>query len=83
MKNLKGWRKISNQGGFLNESTGQTLVIAKAEFGVHYHVLLFEGQRVENEEGRKISPEYTTEKKAEAYAVDWMTKNPNGIIWDK
>jgi hypothetical protein len=78
LKNLIGWRKISNQGGFLNETTGQTLVIAKAEFGVHYHVLLFEGQRVENKEGKKISPEYPTEKKAEVFAINWMTKNPNG-----
>jgi hypothetical protein len=79
MKILKGWRRISNQGGFLNEITGQTLTIAKAEFGLHYHVLLFEGQQTEDENGKKLSPEYSTETKAQTFALCWMTKNPNGI----
>jgi hypothetical protein len=78
MKTLKGWRKISNQGGFLNETTGQTLVITKKEFGLHYHVLLFGGERKEDKEGKKVSPDYPTESKAEAFAVDWMKKNSNG-----
>ena len=78
MKILKGWRKISNKGGFLNETTGQTLTVAKKEFGVHFHVLLFAGERTEDVNGRIISPDYSTEAKAEAYAVDWMGKNPNG-----
>jgi hypothetical protein len=78
MKTPKGWRKISNQGGFLNEMTGQTLITAKAEFGLHYHVLLFEGQFKEDKEGKKISPEYPTEAKAERFAIDWMMKNPKG-----
>ncbi len=80
MKILKGWRKISNEGGFLNETTGQTLVVAKKEFGMHYHVLLFTGERTEDIEGKKISPEFSTEAKAEAFAIDWMTKNPFGTI---
>jgi hypothetical protein len=78
MKILKGWKKLSHEGGYLNETTGQTLVIVKAEFGAHYHVLLFEGQRIENEGGRKLSPEYSNESKAEAFAIDWMIKNPRG-----
>lgn len=78
MKTLKGWRRISNQGGFLNETTGQTLIVAKKEFGFHYHVLLFSGQRKEDKEGQKISPDYSTEAKAEAFAVEWMKKNPSG-----
>jgi hypothetical protein len=78
VKILKGWRKISNEGGFLNETTGQTLVIAKKEFGMHYNVLLFSGERTEDAEGKKISPDFSTEAKAEAFAIDWMTKNPNG-----
>jgi len=41
MRILKGWKRISNKGGFVNEVTGQTLVVAKQEFGEHYHVLLF------------------------------------------
>ena len=33
MRILKGWKRISNKGGFVNEVTGQTLVVAKQEFG--------------------------------------------------
>ena len=65
-------------GGFLNETTGQTLVIAKKEFGIHYHVLLFAGERTEDAEGKKVSPDFPTETKASAFAVNWMKKNPNG-----
>lgn len=75
---VKGWRRISNEGGFLNEATGQTLVVVKKEFGMHYHVLLFTGERTEDSEGKQISPDFSTEVKAEAFALDWMKKNPNG-----
>lgn len=78
MKIVKGWKKISNKGGYINEFTGQTLIIAKQEFGQHYHVMLFKQERTENAEGSKISPEYATEAKAEDFAVDWMKRNPNG-----
>ncbi len=78
MKTPKGWRKISNQRGFLNETTGQTLIIAEAEFGLHYHVLLFEGQPKGDREGKKISPEYPTEAKAEKFAMDWMMNHVSG-----
>ena len=78
MKTLLGWRRISNQGSFQNETTGQTLVVAKAEFGSHYRVMLFEGRYKEKEGGEKLSPEYPNEMKAEAFAIDWMTKNPKG-----
>lgn len=78
MKTPKGWKKISNQRGFLNETTGQILVVAKKEFGEHFYVLLFNGVRTENSEGKTISPIFPTEAKAEAYAIRWMTKNPNG-----
>jgi hypothetical protein len=78
MKTLKGWRILSHHEGYLNETTGETLIVAKAEFGLHYRVVLFEGKRKEEKEGKKISPDYPTEAKAEAFAFDWMTKNPNG-----
>ena len=78
MKLVKGWKRISNQGGFLNEVTGQTLVVVKKEFGLNYRVLLFAGERTEDAEGKIISPDYPTETKAEAFAIDWMKKNPNG-----
>ena len=73
-----GWKKMDNQGGFVNETTGQTLIVTKKQFGQHYVVLLF--PRVKGtEEGRKLSPEFPTETKADAYAMDLMAKNPNGF----
>ncbi len=78
MKAIKGWRKISNNKGFLNETTGQTLIVAKKEFGVHFHVLLFDGARTEDADGKIVSPDYTTEAKAAAFAFNWMEKNPSG-----
>jgi hypothetical protein len=75
---VKGWKRISNKGGFVNEVTGQTLIIAKQEFGEHYHLLLFNQERTDDCQGKKISPEYSTEAKVEALAMDWMKKNPNG-----
>lgn len=79
MKIVKGWRRISNEGGFLNETTGQTLVIAKKEFGEGYRVLLFAQQRLKDFEGEKISPDFSTKAKAETFAVNWMLKNPEGF----
>ena len=78
MRIVKGWKRISNKGGYVNEVTGQTLTIAKKEFGEHYHVLLFRQERTDDAQGNTISPEYSTEAKAEAFAMDWMKKNPNG-----
>lgn len=80
MKIVKGWKRISNQGGFMNEFTGQTLLVAKSEFSEHYHVLLFSGKRKSDVEGKKISPEFSTKVKAEAFARDWMLKNQNGLV---
>ena len=78
MKIVKGWRRICNERGFLNETTGQTLIVTKKEFGQYYHVLLFAGMRTEDKEGKKISPDYSTETKAGAFAISWMMKNLNG-----
>jgi hypothetical protein len=80
MKIVKGWRKISNAGGFLNEYTGQTLAIVKKEFGMHYRVLLFAQERTEDANGKKISPDFETEVKAAAFGLSWMEKNPNGTL---
>jgi len=79
MRIIKGWKRISNKVGFVNEVTGQTLVVAKQEFGEHYHVLLFRQERTDDAQGNKISPEYSSEARAEAFAIDWMKKNPNGM----
>ena len=78
MKTVRGWKRISHKGGFVNETTGQTLVIAKQEFAEHYHVLLFKQERTDDVDADKISPEYASEAKAEAFAIKWMEKNPNG-----
>lgn len=74
---MQGWRKIDNQRGFVNETTGQNLVVEKKQFGAHYVVLLFPKMKGEDE-GQKISPEYPTEAKAEAFAVAWMINHPKG-----
>ncbi len=77
MKMIKGWRRIDNKRGFINELTGQNLVVEKKEFGEEYVVMLFPKMK-DVEEGQKISPEYPTAAKAEAFAFDWMSKHPKG-----
>ena len=77
MKIVKGWRKMDRQRGFVNETTGQNLVVTKKEFGEHYVVLLFPRVRVDDK-GETISPAYATASKAEACALNWMEKHPRG-----
>jgi hypothetical protein len=77
MKIVKGWRRIDNERGFVNETTGQNLAVRKKEFGQHYIVVLFPNLGVEAE-GKTVSPEFAAEAKAEAFAMDWMSKNING-----
>ena len=83
MKIIKGWKKISNQGGYVNENTGQTLIVAKKDFSENYHVLLFLGEQTDETESKKISPEFSKKTKAEAIALDWMGKHPNGTVESK
>ena len=78
MKILKGWRRIDNQRGYINARTGQNLIVTKTEFGEHYLVMLFPKTKNDNE-GRKISPEFPTKSKAELFARDWMNKHPRGV----
>jgi hypothetical protein len=77
MRIIEGWKKIDNEQGYLNDTTGQNLVVSKKQFGQHYIVLLFPEMR-SDDEGTKISPEYATESKAEAFAFNWMKKHPKG-----
>jgi hypothetical protein len=77
LKMIKGWRKMDRQRGFVNETTGQNLVVTKKEFGAQYVVLLFPRVRVDDK-GETVSPEYATASKAEAYALNWMEKHPEG-----
>jgi hypothetical protein len=78
LKIVEGWKKIDNQRGYINETTGQNLTVKKKEFGEHYLVLLFADTKNE-EEGRKISPVYDNKSKAESYALDWMNKHLRGF----
>jgi len=68
---------MDRQRGFVNETTGQNLVVTKKEFGAQYVVLLFPRVRVDDK-GEAISPAYATASKAEAYALNWMEKHPRG-----
>jgi hypothetical protein len=79
MKLLRGWKRIDNERGFMNETTGQNLVVTKKPFGQHFLVLLFsEIETKSKTEGRKLSPEFPTEAKAVAFAMDWMSNHPEG-----
>lgn len=69
---------MDRQRGFVNETSGQNLVVTKKEFGSQYVVLLFPRVRVDDK-GETISPEYATASKAEAYALNWMEKHPEGM----
>jgi hypothetical protein len=77
MKVIEGWKRIDNDRGYLNSTTGQNLVVSKKQFGQHYIVMLFPEIR-NDDEGATISPEYATESKAEAFAFKWMEKHPKG-----
>ena len=79
MRMIEGWKRLDNERGYLNTTTGQNLVVSKKQFGQQYIVLLFPEVR-NGDEGIKISPEYATKSKAEAFAFDWIKKHPNGIM---
>jgi hypothetical protein len=55
------------------------LTVVQKQYSQDYIVLVFVGQPTEQKDGRVISPEFPTEAKAQVYAVNLMTKNPNGI----
>ena len=78
MRIVEGWRRIDNQRGYINATTQQSLVVRKKQYGEHYLVLLF--PEVKNDdEGKRLSPEFPTESKADSFALDWMSKHPRGI----
>ncbi len=77
---IKGWKQLQHQAGYINECTGQTLVVTKKQFSSNFYVMVFVGKRTVDSDGRVISPEFPTAPKAEAFAVKLMTKNPDGIV---
>ena len=79
MKIMKGWRKIDNQRGFVNEATGHNLIVTKKQYGQHYLAMLYSKADHDDEEGSKISPEFSTEAKAAAFAMNWMSNHPEGV----
>jgi hypothetical protein len=79
LKIIKGWRKISHDGGYLNENTGQTLILEKKQFSQTYHVSIYAGIPTEEGNNKIVSPEFSTFTKAETYAIDLMKKHPNGV----
>ena len=76
---LKGGGKSAIKADTSTNTTGQTLIISKKEFSAKYHVLLFAREQIDEAESKKISPEFPKEPKAEAFALDWMAKHPNGM----
>jgi hypothetical protein len=80
LKDIKGWRKISHEGGYLNEITGQTLVISKKQYSQTFHAIIYVAEPTKEVDGKIISPEFGTFDKAETYATDLMRKHPCGII---
>jgi hypothetical protein len=77
MRDIEGWKRIDNERGYLNTTTGQNLVVKKKQFGQHYLVLLFP-EMSGGHEGTKISPEYDTASKAKSVALKWMKRHPKG-----
>ncbi len=79
MNIVKGWRKLSNKGGYLNECSGQTLIVSKKRFSSNFQVLLFDGPPTEEADAKKLSPEFATESRADAFAFSFMKKHPDGM----
>ena len=80
MRIIKGWKRLSHEDGFLNDTSGQTVVVSRKEYSNNYNVRLFECGQTDKDEVKTISPEYATKAKANAFAVDWMQKHPNGTV---
>jgi hypothetical protein len=78
MKIIKCWKRLSHECGYLNDMSGQIVVVLQKEFSRNYHVRLFECGQTEKEDGKTISPDYASKSKADAFAEDWMQKHPNG-----
>ena len=80
MKTLKGWRKMSHNRGYQNETTSQIVTVKKKEYTDEYVVWLMPNEAGDegNDEGKKVSPEFANEARAQEYAIDWIQKHPNG-----
>ena len=80
MKIIKNWKRLTHEDGFLNDTSGQNVIVSKKDYSNKYIVRLLEGGQTDKSEGKIISPDYATKAKAEAFAVNWMQKHPNGTV---
>ena len=78
MKTIKGWKRLSHDCGYQNDTSGQIVVVVQKEFSRNFHVRLFESGQSEKEDGKTISPDYASKARADAFAEDWMQKHPKG-----
>jgi hypothetical protein len=53
--------------------------VVQKQFSCDYHVVVFVGEQTDENKGKVISPDFSTESKAEAYAFKLMAKNPDGM----
>jgi hypothetical protein len=56
------------------------LIITKKQFSSNYYVLIFVAEQTDEKDGKIISPNFSTESKAEAYALKLMNKHTDGIV---
>ncbi len=78
MKTIKGWKRLSHDCGYQNDTSGQIVIVVQKEFSRNFHVRLFESGQSEKEDGKTISPDYASKARADAFAEDWMQKHPKG-----
>ena len=78
MKTIKGWKRLSHDCGYQNDTSGQIVIVVQKEFSRNFHVRLFESGQSEKEDGKTISPDYASNARANAFAEDWMQKHPKG-----
>jgi hypothetical protein len=78
MKEIKGWRRLTHDCGYQNDTSDQTVAVLKKDFSQNYEVKLFESGKSEKEEGKTISPAFASKARADAFAGDWMQKHPKG-----
>ena len=79
MKTIKCWRRLSHDCGYQNDTSGQIVVVRKKVFSSNYNVRLFDSGQTEKEDGKTISPDYSSKARADAFAEDWMQKHPKGV----
>ncbi len=78
MKIIKGWKMLSHECGYLNDTSGQTWLFRKKNSATTIMFGCLSADKPRKRMGKTISPDYATKAKADAFAEDWMLKHPNG-----